>query len=62
MPVTQVIGLVHMTRRDPHETRRQEGSGCSAVVASLSDLPVRVTGLAAPDSAQGRSNLRRCSS
>ena len=41
MPVTQVIGLVHMTRRDPLETRRQEGSGCSAVVASLSVLRAR---------------------
>jgi hypothetical protein len=41
MPVTQVIGLVHMTRRDPLERRRQEGSSCSAVVASLSGLRAR---------------------
>ena len=41
MPVTQVIGLVHMTQRDPLETRPQEGSGCSAVVRSLSVLRVR---------------------
>jgi len=40
MPVTQVIGVVHMTRRDPRETRRQEG-GCSTAVASLSVLQAR---------------------
>jgi len=62
MPVTQVIGLVRMTQRDPLETRRQEGSDCSTIVPSLSVLRLRVTSLAAPDSAQGRSNLRRCSS
>jgi hypothetical protein len=37
----QVIGLVHMTRRDPLERRRQAGSSCSAVVASLSGLRAR---------------------
>jgi hypothetical protein len=41
LPVTQVIGLVHMTQRDPLETRRQEGSGCSAVLRSLSVLRTR---------------------
>jgi len=41
MPVTQVIGLVHMTQSDPRETRRQEGSGCSTIVASLSGLGAR---------------------
>jgi len=41
VPGTQVIGLVHMTQRDPLEARRQEGSGCSAVVPSLSVLLAR---------------------
>jgi len=41
MPVTQVIGLVHMTQRDPRETRRQEGNTCSTVVRSLSVLEAR---------------------
>jgi hypothetical protein len=41
MPVTQVIGLVHMTQRDLLETRWQESSGCSAVVHSLSVLRAR---------------------
>ena len=36
MPAAQDISLVHMTQRNPLETRRQEGSGCSAVVPSLS--------------------------
>ncbi len=39
MPVAQDVSLVHMTQRDPLETRRQEGSGCSTVVSSISDLP-----------------------
>src|SRR5665647_2999815 len=52
VPVTQVIGLVHMTQRDPLETRRQVGSGCSTIVPSLSVLRARVTSLAAPDSAK----------
>ena len=38
MPAAQGVGLVHTTRRDPLETRRQEGSGCSAVDLSLSGL------------------------
>jgi hypothetical protein len=41
MPVTQVIGLVHMTQRDPLETRRQESSDCSAIILSLSVLRAR---------------------
>jgi hypothetical protein len=41
MPLTQVIGLVHMTQRDPRETRRQEGSTCATVVGSLSVLGAR---------------------
>ena len=52
MPATQVSGLVHMTQRDPLETRRQVGSGCSTIVPSLSVLRARVTSLAAPDSAK----------
>jgi hypothetical protein len=41
MPLTQVIGLVHMTQRDPRETRRQEGNTCAAVNLSLSVLGAR---------------------
>lgn len=41
MPVIQVVDLVHMTRRDPLETRRQEGSGCSTVPRSLYVLRAR---------------------
>ena len=41
MPAAQGVGLVHTTRRDPLETRRQEGSGCSAVDPSLSGLWAR---------------------
>jgi len=41
VPATQVIGLVHMTQRDPLETRRQKGSACSAVLRSLSVLRAR---------------------
>ncbi len=42
MPAAQDTSLVHMTQRNPLETRRQEeGSGCSAVVPSLSDLRTR---------------------
>jgi hypothetical protein len=41
MPVTQVIGLVRMTQRDPRKTRRQEGNTCSTIVGSLSVLGAR---------------------
>ena len=37
-PVSQVIGLACMTRREPLETRRQEGSGHSTIAPSLSVL------------------------
>ena len=40
-PVSQVIGLAYKTRREPLETRRQEGSGRSTITPSLSVLRVR---------------------
>jgi hypothetical protein len=40
-PVSQVIGLACMTRREPLETRRQEGSGHSTIAPSLSVLRAR---------------------
>ena len=41
MPAAQDMSLVHVTQRNPLETRRQEGSGCSAVDPSLSVLEAR---------------------
>jgi len=41
MPAAQGVVRVHVTRRDPLETRRQKGSGCSAVEPSLSVMPAR---------------------
>jgi hypothetical protein len=40
-PVSQVIGLAYKTRREPLETRRQEGSGRSTIAPSLSVLRAR---------------------
>jgi hypothetical protein len=40
-PVSQVIGLACMTRREPLETRRQECSGHSTIAPSLSVLRAR---------------------
>ena len=50
MPIDQAVDLVHMARRNPRETRRQKGSGCSAVVSSVSIFGVtpRIWPLASP--------------
>jgi hypothetical protein len=41
MPAAQDMSLMHMTQRNPLETRRQEGSTCATVVRSLSVLGAR---------------------
>jgi hypothetical protein len=42
MPVTQVIGLMETTQRDPLTMCRQEGSGCSTDASSLPFLLLRL--------------------
>jgi hypothetical protein len=58
MPVTQVIGPVHMTQQDPLEMRRQEGSSCSTVT-SEAICSGDATALAARESAQQPAGVQR---